>query len=71
MKYIIILFIYLVGCVVAYLFCKRIVVKEIGKWTKGNRAFVIFAATFSWLTFASALIVEYLESFDSNKPAKW
>ena len=72
-KNIIVLIIYLVGCVVSYQTFKytKINVSYYKGWTKGDRVFGLLISTGSWLSVCSIGFINLLELMDNKEPAKW
>lgn len=73
--------IYLIGCVVAYVVFKKWTTIEYKKWTIGDRKFALFISIASWFTVVGILLhfligiaIDLLTSLFKNnndKPAKW
>lgn len=62
---------YLIGCVLGYILLKKCVIKELGSWTKGDRANMLTLAITSWAAVMTVGIIMLGEIFESDEPAKW
>lgn len=68
----IVLLIYIVGCVLGYFVFKYKSKKESGEWLRGDRKIGLFFSIFSWFTVAASLIeLAIRQSENDDKPAKW
>ena len=72
-KKILIIGIYLLGCLVSYP-CMKLTLesdKAHTEWTKGDRAFSIITSSCSWLSVAAAGMTYLIISIDTNEKADW
>ena len=72
-KKILIIGIYLLGCLVSYP-CMKLTLesdKAHTKWTTGDRAFSITVSSCSWLSVATAGITYFIINIDTNEKADW
>lgn len=69
----IVIVIYLLGCVVSYLLLKKDFNKEFGKddWTVSDRGFAISISLLSWVGALAAIIHMAMNSSSFDKKAKW
>ena len=67
--------IYFVGCVLAYILFKKLIMGNFFEWTKGDRALVLALSIFSWVGVIIALLLLGIECVFSldwlNDEAKW
>lgn len=73
-KQLIIIFIYLIGCVLAYIYLKYNSTHnpEDKNWTKVDRALALGLSLFSWITVVANAIVHYTDVAKNRKdPASW
>lgn len=65
--------IYLIGCVVAYVYGKYVFfeVNETKSWTVGDRAKLIFCSVFSFILVVILIASHVSFDWDNDKPAKW
>jgi uncharacterized membrane protein len=70
-----ILIIYLIGCVIFYIFLRRICKNINGRWTKKDRLYGLFISLFSWLSMlllGVALLMSYMSTdYNSDDKANW
>lgn len=70
MENIIILAVYLIGCICAYLLFRNKVRKNTGNWTIRDRSAGLLFSLFSWIGIFSIIIIKII-SYDNDTPAKW
>lgn len=63
--------IYLIGCVVAYVWIRHNYNEGIEEWTMGDRNMTIFLSLGSIITVLFICFVSLIISFTNDKPAKW
>ena len=66
---------YFLGCVCAYKYTKSTVKTHINLdqtiWTVGDRNYAITVSIFSWVGVGAMGIINFLESINTEAPAKW
>jgi hypothetical protein len=72
-KVILVLVIYLIGCVCAYKYTKFNIINRSyhREWTKEDRTFSIVLSCFSWVTVCAMGIVHGVESIINDEKAEW
>lgn len=70
-KDLIIIAIYLSGCVVSYITVKHRWEKKFHKWTVADRAIAIGFSTGSWASVLAVGACAAIDTIDTNAPAKW
>ena len=64
--------IYLVGCIAAYLITRRIVTEgDMECWTVGDRIAIMALSVLSWIVAGISLVILFFAALESDKPAKW
>lgn len=72
MTTLLIIAIYLVGCILGYLSMRKIFKIMFEEWTIGNRIFVLSISLSSWVAVFVAFVVYVICVLENyNKPAKW
>jgi len=72
-KKILIIIIYLIGCIISYISCKNVVLNEPHHkvWTKTDRNVSIMISSFSWLSVITLGVVEVMSLMINNEKANW
>lgn len=74
-KWIIILVLYLAGCVGAYTLGKNNITEETGQWTVGNQHFMLGFSTLSWFAMGTVAMENFTyhtqHDAQNQKPASW
>jgi hypothetical protein len=67
-----IILVYVLGCVVAYFLQRRSWLNGGCPWTIGKRNMTLFFSLFSWISVAAGLIIALADgAVNDNKPVKW
>jgi NhaP-type Na+/H+ or K+/H+ antiporter len=70
-KNLIILAIYLLGCVCSYKYGKYLTLIRSGKWTQKDRAVVLTLSVLSWITVAAEGCAHVVITYNPNEKAEW
>lgn len=72
-KKILIIIIYLIGCVISYKTCKQLILNEPYHkvWTKTDRNVSIMISLFSWVSVITFGVVEVMSLMINDEKANW
>jgi len=65
--------VYIIGCIVAYLYAKSVYIQHRHEWTIKDRAFFIVFSAGSWYTVAATAMIDLSkpDGKDYDDPAEW
>jgi hypothetical protein len=68
MEVIILVSLYLLGCIISYIYLKHIVMKVIGldEWGEKDVFMTLMASLFSWIAFINCILIHFLIRKDND-----